>query len=71
MSQHDTLVRVRCTNAQPDLFTNTICGWTGRRVGRRLEVGKRVVQLSPTHERCPRCGGRVELIQLERPGGRP
>lgn len=58
----DALVRVRCTNAQPDLFTGAVCGWTGRRVGRRIDLGARVVKLKPTHQRCPRCGSRVEEI---------
>lgn len=62
MKATDTLVRVKCSDQQPSLLTGEVCGWSGRRVGRSIDLGDRVVKLSPTHERCPRCGGRVEEV---------
>jgi hypothetical protein len=54
-------VRVRCANRQPTL-TGEVCGWTGRRKGRRVDTPRGTLQLKPTHERCPRCGSRVEEV---------
>jgi hypothetical protein len=56
-------VPVRCANRQPNLLTGEVCGWTGRRKGRRIDLGNRVVQLAPTHQRCPKCGSRVEEVR--------
>ena len=56
------MIRVRCTNRQPQL-DGTVCTWAGRRKGRRMQLpGGRVVQLKPTYERCPRCGSKVEEV---------
>lgn len=55
-------VRVRCANSQPQLLTGAVCGWSGRRKGRRVDTPRGTLQLKPTHERCPRCGSRVEEV---------
>jgi len=55
--------KVRCANRQPDLLTGEACGWSGRRQGRvyQTKAGGQF-RASPTRERCPKCGSRVEEV---------
>jgi len=59
----DVLVRVRCSDRQPSLLTGEVCGWTGRRRGRvyQTPTGGQF-RAKPTHERCPKCGSKVEEV---------
>lgn len=60
-----SVVRVRCANTQPDLFTGKPCAWTGYRKGRvyQTPTGSEF-RAKPTHERCPRCGSKVKEVPV-------